>query len=374
MTDPIHILPALDPLPIPAPVALFKFLHHLTLGLHFGALQLLLGGLVLATIWNIVGHASGSRSAIGASGTVAKKLTIVTTYVVNFGVPPLLFAQVLYGQALYTSSVLIGAWWIAVVFLILIAYALLYRMTTLADAGRPWWHWGVVSFTLLALVGRVFSTNMTLMLTPEAWSTMYASNPSGTDLPPTDPTMWPRFAVMFLGAFSLGALGTSLWSHLSSVADDARVFLRRWSAISAIVFLPLLGAAGSWALDSQPESVRAALMGGTGATLAYAWVGSIALAFVAALALLATSRSRSALAPVVGSVAGTTAIGLWTVLRDMVRDLTLAPKGLDVWATPVATNWVVVGIFLFSLVAGLVLLGWLVSVVARATPLEKNHV
>jgi hypothetical protein len=58
----------------------------------------------------------------------------------------------------------------------------------------------------------------------------------------------------------------------------------------------------------------------------------------------------------------------------MVRDLTLAPKGLDVWATPVSTNWVVVGIFLFSLVAGLVLLGWLVAVVARATPLEKNHV
>ncbi len=374
MTDPTPILPALDPLPIPAPVALFKFLHDLTLGLHFGALQLLLGGLLLATTWNLVGHLTGSKSAVGASGVVARKLTIVTTYVVNFGVPPLLFAQVLYGQALYTSSVLIGAWWIAVVFLIMTAYALLYRMTTLANAGRPWWHWGIVSFTLLAVVGRIFSTNMTLMLSPETWSSMYAANPSGTDLPPTDPTMWPRFAVMFLGAFSLGALGTSLWSHLSSVAEDARVFLRRWSAIAAIVFLPLLGAAGSWALDSQPESVRTALLGGLGSTLAYAWVGSIVVAFVAALALLATSRSRSPLAPILGSVAGAIAIGLWTVLRDMVRDLTLAPKGLDVWATPVSTNWVVVGIFLFSLVAGLVLLGWLVAVVARATPLEKNHV
>lgn len=374
MTDPTHILPALDPLPIPAPVALFKFLHDLTLGLHFGALQLLLGGLFLATTWNLVGHLAGSKSAVGASGTVAKKLTIVTTYVVNFGVPPLLFAQVLYGQALYTSSVLIGAWWIAVVFLVMAAYALLYRMASLSDSGRPWWHWGVVSFALLAVVGRIFSTNMTLMLNPESWTSMYASNPSGTNLPPTDPTMWPRFAVMFLGALSLGALGTSLWSHLSSVPEDARVFLRRWSAVSAIAFLPLLGAAGSWALDSQPESVRTALLGGAGSTLAWAWAGSIALAFVAAIALLATSRSRSPLAPIAGSVAGAVAVGLWTVLRDMVRDLTLAPKGLDVWSLPVAANWLVVGIFLFTLVAGLGLLGWLVSVVARATPLEKNHV
>ena len=36
------------------------------------------------------------------------RLTVVMTFVINLGVPPLLFAQVLYGRALYTSSVLIG--------------------------------------------------------------------------------------------------------------------------------------------------------------------------------------------------------------------------------------------------------------------------
>ena len=43
---------------------------------------------------------------------LARRLTVVMTFVINLAVPPLLFAQVLYGRALYTSSVLIGLYWI----------------------------------------------------------------------------------------------------------------------------------------------------------------------------------------------------------------------------------------------------------------------
>jgi hypothetical protein len=70
----------------------------------------------------------------------------------------------------------------------------------------------------------------------------------------------------------------------------------------------------------------------------------------------------------------------FTVYRDGVRDLTLLSKGYDVWNRAVETNWGVVGLFLFLFVAGLGVIGWLVSVVARAQktmegaaqiPLEK---
>ncbi len=374
MADPSLLLPAWDPIPLPAPVGLFKFLHILTLTLHFGALQLLLGGLALATLWNLLGHTFRSDAATFASGTVVKKLTIVTTYVINFGVPPLLFAQILYGSAIYTSSVLIGAWWIAVVFLIMAAYALLYRMGNLSESRRAWWHWGVVSFALLALVGRLFSTNMTLMLTPEVWRSMYETTASGTRLPPTDPTLWPRFAVLFLGAASLGALGTSLWSGLSSVREDARVFLRRWTAVSALICLPLLAGAGFWAYTTQPDSVKAGLATGMNPDLLLAWSATVGVAFVCALWLFATARSRSLLASWIGAAASLASVAIWTSLRDIVRDLTLAPKGLDVWQSPVHANWLVVGIFLASLVAGIVLLVWLLAVIGRAAPLEKNHV
>jgi predicted permease len=49
------------------------------------------------------------------------------TFVINLAVPPLLFAQVLYGRALYTSSVLIGLYWISIIGLLMLAYWLLYR-------------------------------------------------------------------------------------------------------------------------------------------------------------------------------------------------------------------------------------------------------
>lgn len=374
MADPSLLFPTWDPIPLPAPVGLFKFLHVLTLSLHFGALQLLLGGLALATLWNLAGSLSKSAGATQASGAVVRKLPIVTTYVINFGVPPLLFSQILYGRALYTSSVLMGAWWISVVFLVMAAYALLYRMAKLADQGRPWWAWGIVSFGLLALVGRLFSTNMTLMLTPEVWKSMYATTASGIHLPPHDPTVWPRFAVVFLGAASLGALGTSLWSGLSSTPESGRVFLRRWSAVSALVCLPLLAAAGWWAHSVQPESVRAGLATPLNLLLAQAWLGALGLAFLAAIGLLATAKARSLRIPALGSGAAFASIALWTALRDIVRDLTLAPKGLDVWTSPVHANWLVVGIFLASLVAGIALVVWLLVVVGRAAPLEKKHV
>ncbi|MEN9308048.1 MAG: hypothetical protein RL173_1980 [Fibrobacterota bacterium] len=374
MADPSLLIPALDPIPLPAPVALFKFLHILTLTLHFGALQLLLGGLLLATVWNIYGQVAKSNAATDASGTVVRKLSIVTTYVINFGVPPLLFAQILYGRALYTSSVLIATWWISVVFLVMAAYALLYRMSSLADKNRPWWIYGIVSFSLFAWVGRLFSTNMTLMLKPEVWKGMYETTASGTLLPQTDPTMWPRFAIVFLGALSIGALGTSLWSGLSSVSDDGRIFLRRWSAIAAIICLPLLALAGIWAISSQPESVKVALATGLNAQLSLAWLGTVAAAFLCAVGLLVTARSKSLWISGIGSTLGVVALALWTSLRDIVRDLTLIPKGLDVWANPVSTNWLVVGLFLGSLVAGIALIIWLLVVVAKAAPPEKSHV
>jgi len=55
-----------------------------------------------------------------------------------------------------------------------------------------------------------------------------------------------------------------------------------------------------------------------------------------------------------------------TVYRDGVRDVTLLSKGYDVWDRAVVTNWNVVGLFLVLFVAGLGVIGWLVSVVARA--------
>jgi hypothetical protein len=111
--------PNVDPIPLPAPIWFFKLLHIVTLLLHFVAMQVLVGGLLIAVLLNLFGS---SISAAMAASAIARRLTIVMTYVINLGVPPLLFAQVLYGRALYTSSVMIGARWIAVIPALILAY------------------------------------------------------------------------------------------------------------------------------------------------------------------------------------------------------------------------------------------------------------
>lgn len=373
MADPTRFLPAADPIALPAPVWLFKSLSDLTLTLHFAFLSLLLGGLALSIVWNLWGHRKGSAAARAASDLVAQKLPIVTTYVINLGVPPLLFAQVLYGQALYTSSVLMGAWWISVVFAVILAYAVLYRISKLAASGREWWGWGLVSLPVLGAVGRLYSANMALMLRPDTWASIYAANPHGTSFP-HDPTAFSRWHLVMLSALALGALGTALWSIGASVPAQTKSYLRRWSGLAALLFSPGLLVAGHLAWSAQPEFVRAAL-GGSALYrgLAAGWLVAAVVSGLAGLALFFAHRSRSWILPVAGALPAVAALATFVILRDQVRDITLSARGFDVWRSAVNTNWTVVGLFVVALVVGLGVLGWIGSIVARAVPLEDSH-
>lgn len=370
MPDPILLLPAADPIPLPAPVWLFKGLSYLTLTLHFAFLALLLSGLVLAIVWNFLGHRRGSTNALAASDAIIGKLTVITTYVINMGVPPLLFAQVLYGQAIYTSSVLMGAWWISVIFLLIGAYFLLYRMTKRSEEKRPFWHVGLVSLGLFLTIGRIYSANMTSMLRPETWATTYAANPHGTTFP-SDPTAWPRWTVFLLGSLLMGALASSLWSTAKSVAPATKVFVRTWTGLAAIALAPFLALAGVWAWNSQPEAVRQILSASPVALAsAKAWIASSILAALMGLVLLKTRTSQSSLMPILATVPVLGSLTSFVLLRDEVRDASLSLHGFDVWKSVVNTNLTVVVLFLVSLVVGLVVMGWIGAVVARAKPAE----
>ncbi len=59
--------PAVDPIPLPAPVWLLKLLHIVTLSLHFVAVEMLLGGLLLAVLLSLfrnsaTAHVDGARA------------------------------------------------------------------------------------------------------------------------------------------------------------------------------------------------------------------------------------------------------------------------------------------------------------------------
>jgi cbb3-type cytochrome oxidase subunit 3 len=364
--------PAVDPIPLPAPIWLFKLLHIVTLSLHFVAVEMLLGGLLLAVILSLFRRSPHSQTAARA---LASRLTVVMMYVINLGVPPLLFAQVLYGRALYTSSVLIGAYWISIIALLTLAYWLLYQFNSRLEAGRSAWLSGLGAWVLAGFIARLLSTNMTLMLRPEVWRQMYSASAAGVYLPTGDPTTTPRWLLMLAGGLFIGGLWMAYLAGRSTFNSEEKTFLAATGGKVALVFGLIYCLCGIWAASVQPDAVKA----GLATHPLYHWFGYAAdgwLAFVVTgLAVAAFAGFRKITASWLGWAGALTALLLeitFTVYRDAVRDLTLLNKGYDVWDRAVVTNWSVVGLFLVLFVAGLGVVGWLISVVARAQkPIQR---
>ena len=154
---------------------------------------------------------------------------------------------------------------------------------------------------------------------------------------------------------------------------DEKSFLAGLGGKVAAGFGIVYLAAGVWAASVQPVVVKSMLAvppDGYGFYKFYGFAGYGWLALVAVAVLLAAAAG---LAKLTASWVGWANILLavliestLVVYRDAIRDLTLLGKGYDVWNRAVATNWWVVGLFLVLFVAGLGVIGWLVSVVARA--------
>jgi hypothetical protein len=347
----------------------------LTLALHFISVELLLGGLLVATALNFLGARRRDAAAglpLNAAAVIARRLPIVMTYVINLGVPPLLFAQVLYGRALYTSSVLIGTYWIAVVFLLMACYWLLYRFAARAEAGRPAWWLGLLAYALAAVIARIYSTNMTLMLRPEVWQAMYSTTASGAQLPPHDPTLLPRWLFMLTGGFWVAGLWMLWLAGRRTIETPVRQYLAAHGGRLAVVMVAAQVALAFVVLGAQPETVRSGLAG----NLVYKIAGLAWLATASAVLLFgvwAAAKKPDSRAVGYGSLV-LVLVGMlaMTIYRDGIRDLTLLSKGFDVWQRVVVTNWSVVVIFLVVFVAGLGAVGWLVSVLMRARPVAEK--
>lgn len=363
--------PAVDPIPLPAPVWLLKLLDVVTLSLHFFAVEMMLGGLLLAVLLSLF---RGSPECNMAARAVARRLTVVMTLLINLGVPPLLFSQVLYGRALYTSSVLIGLYWISVIVLLTLAYWLLYQFTERLDAGRSAWWAGLIAWLLLGSIARIFSSNMTLMLRPEVWQKMYSASAAGIFLPTGDPTLVPRWLLMLSGGLAVGGVWLVYLAGRETFNARDKKFLAGLGGKVAAAFALVYLAAGWWAASVQPDVVKAGLSGNPLYRAAgFGWLAGVALIFLLGAAA-GFGRIAAGWIGWLGGLAVLLLMASFTVYRDGVRDLTLLSKGFDVWQRTVVTNWSVVGIFLALFVVGLGVIGWLVSVMARAQKVMESAV
>jgi hypothetical protein len=184
--------------------------------------------------------------------------------------------------------------------------------------------------------------------------------------------MLPRWLLMMTGGLFLGGLWMVYLASRSTFTADEKKFMAgiggKVASGIGVVYL----VAGLWAAGVQPEVVKAGLHTHSLYKFAgFAGYGWIALVVVAVL--LAAAAGFGKLTKHLEGLVAWAAVLLavlieicLVVYRDGVRDLTLLSKGYDVWDRVVVTNWSVVGLFLLLFVAGLGVIGWLVSVVARA--------
>lgn len=206
-------VPKVDALPLPGPVWLFTALLLLTFTLHVLAMNAALGG-GLWTVWNYFrgrnpAHPYSRRLAV----ELARMLPVLLAFTVTLGVAALLFVQVLFGNFLYASSILIGALWLMVIPLVILAYYGFYYVAGTVEKGtRAAGMVAAVSVLLLLCVGFIYSNNMTLMLSPARWLALYRAHPSGWNLNLGEPILLPRYLHMVNGALAVFSAVLRTWA------------------------------------------------------------------------------------------------------------------------------------------------------------------
>ncbi len=359
-------------MPLPAPVWLLRTLLLLTFFLHVLFMNCLLGGTAVALVCTLRRKSSAFSARL--AGDLGRLLPSVFAFTITLGVAPLLFLQVMYGQFLYASSILIGVPWLAIIGMVVLAYYGVYffSMTLAKTQGHE--QKGsttavlVLVVLLLASVAFVYSNNFTLMLAPERWLDLYHSNASGWNLNWSEPSLLPRSLHFVLSALAVSGLGL-LVMGLRQREDGYRQWLIEQGSLLFTGTTLLNFGVGFWFLVKLPGPARLAFVGGNGFATALLGAGLLLpLAAVAHLIMAKANKSpKRQLA--IGVSCGLLTVAAMVVMRDLLRNLALAPY-FSPNQLPVAPQWGIIVLFVLLFVGGLATLYYMLRKVAIATRMQ----
>ncbi len=334
-------LPAPDPLPLPMPPLALKALLLATFTLHLLAVNLGVGGSLIAAIHGLRRNPE-DRDLVRR---ITPMLPAAVTFAITLGVAPLLFLQLTYGPFFYTASVLMAASWLSLIFLLMAGYTLLYRFVGSAASEQIHVATGIAGALLLLSVGLMLVNVTTLSLRPDLWAAHAISSPHGLRMNTVDPTLWPRVLHMGVGIAAAAGLFVAGWGAWRDHAYARRVGLR-WFIVATASH----GAWGIWLLVKQPAPVLDLLLSLNTAPGLTLWISTACGALALFMAIPASQRGSGAKAvwPPLG-LATASVLGM-ILLRDQARDASLAAFGFNPSALPYKTDWPSLGIF------GLVLL------------------
>jgi len=362
-------IPDYGSIALPAPFWLIHLLLVATFILHIIPMNLVLGGSVTAAIASTLGMRSAKSYWARLAISLANILPYAVAVAITFGVAPLLFIQVAYGQFVFTSSILIAVAWLMVIPLLVLAYYGIYWFSIkfrvdMRDPLTLLIIWAsAICFLIIAFI---FVNNMTLMLTPKRWFAMYLENPYGLHLNLGEPTLLPRFIHIFIGSLAITSILIMYIGvyERSSDASYGRWLLRRgalWFTLATLAELIV----GFWFLSSLPNGIRMMFLGGDIAST-YELLAGIVMAVLAIFAFNFSAYSQKPKpALIFGSLLGFSIITVMVVMRDSVRTSYLA-QYFNPAEQPSNPQWDVIAIFALLLIIAIAVVVWMLVRAARA--------
>ena len=327
---------------------LFTFLIHLLL------MNFVLGG-SLISLWDLLKGKPISNDA--------KSIPTMLALAVNFGIPPLLFVQVLYGHFFYTSSVMMAIAWIMVVPVLILAYYGAYIFTAKLEKAPLWSKISLsISALFLLIIAFIYVNNNTLALTPGRWGE-YFKHSGGTFFNWGEQTLIPRYLHMVIGAIAIAGLGKAIYYHFYKKADPEKKKLEisrglkifGWFTIIQIVM-------GVWFWMALPKDIMMLFMG---KNIAYTII--MVVSWLLGLLILHAAFSGKLLT---STIYGTTTMVLMVIMRDLVRQAYLGdifhPKDLIV--TPQASPLIA---FLLIFIVGLGAIFYMIKLITKPS-IEKS--
>ena len=355
--DPSVLVPKPDALPICW--GWFQILLIITLFLHIILMNVMLGTGIIA----FVNLFRSNGSATPLSRNISGKLPFAIAFTVNFGIAPLLFVQVLYGNFLYASSVLMANFWLSVIGLLIASYYLAYIFNYKYNSLKS----GRIlllgfSVTSMLLIGFLMSNNFTMMQRPDVW-VRYFEKPTGLLLNLADPTLFPRYFHFITAAIAIGGLSIALYyEYLHKKGDESAQekvqYGCNWFGYATIVNYGF----GFWFFGTLPAHVHN-INTLTGTLIALFLLTAITLGGFAIVFSL-----RGQVMPTLYTVLMT--IFLMILIRDLVRVAYLKPffSLSDLTVVPQYSPFI---LFLIFFIGGLALVGWMLKLAWNALDNEE---
>ncbi len=288
---------------------------------------------------------------------ISLKLPYTIAFAVNMGVAPLLFIQVLYGNFIYTSSVLMGWYWLMVIGIVIIAYYSAYLFDFKFEVlGSSRSVFIAICVILMLLVAFLFTNNMTLMLTPEKW-VQYFSNSRGTILNLSEPMLIPRYLHFVCASIAIGGLFLAIIGKINAKTGNQEFEEMissgmQWFSYATLIQINI----GLWFAASLPRDILHLFLGGNSAATLLTGCALIS----AGAALFFGFKKQIWLST---GAAIFTIVGM-VLMRDIVRHAFLRPYFTlsDLVVEPQYSPMVV---FLVTLIAGIGLVGYMLKLATK---------